>query len=135
MIELGIGAASGAVVGAWFDVVAGVVFFGMAKRPGSWAARMVGDRPAFLFLSPLVLAHSLWTLLGLLAGLTYGVLTEENPGMVHLPFIGVIGTLALMAGVVLSLRTRLYRGWTLSLAVAFFLCFGLLLPYWARAVR
>ncbi|MBM3946219.1 MAG: hypothetical protein FJ315_02310 [SAR202 cluster bacterium] len=132
MIELFIGAVCGAIAGLWFDVVAWVAFFQMARTPGSWAARVAADKSPIVFLSPLLLFHSLWTLAGLLLGLAYRAIVSDDAGGPGSPFTIGVGAAAGVLALVAIWKVRPHAMWLASFGAVFFLLFGLLLPAWAR---
>jgi len=125
------GVICGALAGVWFDVVAWVVFFRMARRPGSWAAKVALDKSPVVFISPIMLFHSLWTLAGLVLGLAYGAVAGGGSQGVGGVFTIVIAAVAAAGAVAALLRARADAPWLLSFLAVFFLLFGLLLPAWA----
>lgn len=125
------GVICGALAGVWFDVAAWVVFFRMARRPGSWAARVAQDKSPVVFLSPLMLFHSLWVLVGLVLGVVYGAAAGGGSQGVGGVFTIVMAAVAAAGAVGVFLKARAHAPWLLSFLMAFFLLFGLLLPAWA----
>jgi hypothetical protein len=125
------GVICGALAGVWFDVVALVVFFRMARRPGSWAARVAQDKSPVVFISPLMLFHSLWAMAGLVLGLVYGAVAGGGSQGVGGVFSIVMAAVAAAGAVAVLLKARAHASWLLSFLTVFFLLFGLLLPAWA----
>lgn len=125
------GVICGALGGVWFDVVAWVVFFRMARRPGSWAARVAQDKSPVVFISPLMLFHSLWALVGLVLGFVYGAVAGGGSQGVGGVFTIVMAAVAAAGAAAVLLKARAYASWLLSFLMVFFLLFGLLLPAWA----
>lgn len=125
------GVICGALVGVWFDVAAWVVFFRMARRPGSRAARVAQDKSPVVFLSPLMLFHSLWVLVGLVLGFVYGAVAGGGSQGAGGVLTIVMAALAAGGAVAVLLKARAYASWLLSFLTVFFLLFGLLLPAWA----
>lgn len=125
------GVICGALAGVWFDVATWVVFFRMARRPGSWAARVAQGKSPVVFLSPLLLFHSLWVLVGLVLGLVYGAAAGGGSQGIGGAFTIVMAAVAAAGAVAVLLKGRAYALWLLSFPAVFFLLFGLLLPAWA----
>ena len=124
------GVICGALAGVWFDVVALVVFSRMARRPGSWAARVAQDKSPVVFISPLMLFHSLWMLAGLALGLAYGAVAGGGSQGIGGVFTIVIAAVVAAGAVGTLLKARAYARWLLSFLAVFFVLFGLLLPAW-----
>ncbi|MSQ12095.1 MAG: hypothetical protein EXR48_05345 [Dehalococcoidia bacterium] len=135
MIEPGLGAACGAIAGVWFDVVATVVVRRMALVPGSRAASFVEGHGAMILVAPIVLFHSLWTLAGLFLGFAYWAMAKDSDGGISLAFVGIMGGIAALGAARVLQMARDHAAWLLSFALAFFLIFGLMLPFWASAAR
>lgn len=135
MDKLLAGVICGALAGVWFDVVALAVFFRMARRQGSWAAKVAQDKSPVVFISPLMLFHSLWALAGLVLGLVYGAVAGGGSQGVGGAFTIVMAAVAAGGAAAALVKARAYASWLLSFLTVFFVLFGLLLPAWAGAAR
>jgi hypothetical protein len=136
MIELLWGVLLGAVAGIWFDIVLAAIVRREASVPGSRAESLLKDRSVVLLFSPLVFFHSLWTLAGLLLGVVLWALTRDADGSdVSVVFILVIAATSAIFGLAGLAQWRKHAAWILNFVIAFFLLFGLALPFWEAATR
>lgn len=135
MVYFIVGAAAGLVMTVVFTATAPVMVFSLAQDTGHWAnARVSRANPKTLMLGMVVLAYPLWTLIGGLLGVAYGVVVQAAPGAA-LVYSAAVTAVALLAAVICAALLRGAMVGVVILAAAFAGVYGWLLPLLVRAAE
>ena len=135
MVYFIVGAAAGLVMTVVFTAAAPVMIFSLAQNTGHWAnARVSRANPKTLMLGMVVLAYPLWTLVGGLLGVAYGMAVQAAPGAA-LVYSAAVVSISLLAAVICTALLRGAMVGVVILAAAFAGVYGWLLPLLVRAAE
>lgn len=135
MVYFIVGAAAGLVMTVVFTAAAPVMVFSLAQDTGHWAnARISRANPMTLMLGMVVLAYPLWTLIGGMLGVAYGVVVQAAPGAA-LGYSAAVAAVALLAAVICAALLRGAMVGVIILAAAFAGVYGWLLPLLVEAAE
>lgn len=135
MVYFIVGAAAGLVMTVVFSAAAPVMVFSLARDAGHWSsARISRANPMTLMLGLVVLAYPLWTLIGGMLGLVYGLVLQAADGA-GLAYSAAVTSIALLGAIPCAALLRGAAVGVVILAASFAGVYGWLLPMLVAAAE